>query len=162
LGTSDTDLSTLLAAQLELQVNSYGEANDSLQRQYGDPRLLEGEDRADFIIWNHTALIRELGEMLEEVQWKPWVTDGSRGEWIDRDAYVKEGVDAFHFFMNLLLVAAAPPDGYGGVQTSEELAEEFVRRYFVKRATNARRQHNGYDGKKDANKRELDDVERPR
>lgn len=158
-------LTQMIAGQLDLQAESYGKKNDSLQRQFGDPRFLKGEDLADFITWNCMALVREVGEALEEHRWKPWLTDGSRGGWYDRDRFVKELVDAWHFFMNLLLAAGVevPEDADGKSRPPlepEEIATEFFERYFVKRATNAKRQAEGYDGVKDADGRELDDPDR--
>ena len=127
-----TDLNELFEAQRQLQIKSYGK----------DPVALTGEERADFATWNSYALIDELSEAMQELKWKPWLTS-TRGDWVDRDAFVGELVDALHFFMNLALLAGC---------TGEEMAT----RYFIKRGTNARRQAEGYTGEKDADGRELD------
>lgn len=138
----DRDLGRLLAAQLELQVGSFDT----------DPRMLRGAARADYLTWNVVALEDELHEAMQEARWKPWLTTG-RGDWVDRDAYLKELVDAFHFLGNLLLLAADKD----GAWTPEQLANEFVERYARKRDVNARRQVEGYDGSKDGDGRALDD-----
>jgi hypothetical protein len=119
-----TDINDMLAAQRQLQQDSFKL----------DPPLLEGEARADFILWNAYALIDEIGEATDEVKWKPWLTSG-RGEWVDRDLFVGELVDAFHFLMNLLLTAGVDGD-------------EFTARYMAKREVNAKRQADGYTGEK--------------
>jgi len=106
-------------AQHKLQIESYG----------SDPVLLEGKEATDFIMWNVVALTDELHEALAEVGWKPWATSRH----INRDAYRGELVDAFHFFMNLMMVADITP--------SELMAE-----YYKKRQKNADRQAAGYDG----------------
>lgn len=126
----------LIAAQLELQLESFGL----------DPRRLDGEARAEFVRWNVLALEDELHEALAEIRWKPWAV--AQGAWVGRDAYVGELVDALHFLMNLLLVADVEPG-------------EVAARYAAKRATNAARQAapGGYDSvaTKDADGRALDE-----
>jgi len=121
------NLVDLLTAQLELQTGSMKD---------GDPRSLSPEQRAVFLTWNHTALIKELGEALDEVGWKPWATDRS----LDHEKFMREMVDAFHFFMNMML-AASPDD------SPSEIAEEFSQMYQAKHAVNAQRQADGYTGK---------------
>jgi hypothetical protein len=112
----------LLAAQLELQRESFDL----------DPATLEDEARAEFIRWNVLALEDELHEALQEVRWKPWAV--RQGEWVDRDAYVGELVDALHFLLNLFL-------------TADVSVGEVERRYLAKREVNAERQQaaDGYD-----------------
>lgn len=140
-------LDSMLGAQLALQRESM---------KAGDPRELEGDALADFVTWNVYALIDELVEAMGEFQWKPWVTDGSRGQMKGgRDAFVGELVDAFHFFMNLLL-AASP-----GMEPAE-IANDFISKYLVKRETNARRQAEGYSAEKDKDGRELDRPASPK
>lgn len=136
-----TSLGELLRAQLELQVDSFDT----------DPRKLTGDARANFVTWNVIALEDELHEAMQEIKWKPWLTTG-RGWWVDPEAYVQELVDAFHFFMNLLLLVGGDPD---------DLADEFVARYFAKREVNAKRQADGYDGTKDSDGRADDEPELP-
>ena len=114
---------TALAAMLE---------NQRLfqDRLYGaHPKDFSAEDRASYVCTMTLALTDELHEALGEVAWKPWAAS----EHFNRDAYVSELVDAWHFFMNLLLVA-------------DVSAAEFVGRYDAKLAKNHKRQDDGYDG----------------
>lgn len=113
-------LAQIFERQLELQRSSFNV----------DPPSLGDDARDEFIRWNVVALSDELHEALDEVHWKPWA-DASG--WKDRDAYVKELVDALHFLVNLFLAAGA---------TSEEVAL----RYLAKAEVNAARQAAGYDG----------------
>lgn len=101
----------------------------------GDPRYLEGDQMADFMRWNAWALEDEVHEAMAEVGWKPWATSRH----INQEAFLKEMVDAYHFFMNLLLCGC---QGW----SPEQIADEFTRRYIAKNAENARRQEVGYDG----------------
>lgn len=112
-------LQWMLDAQRALQINTYGI----------DPPTLDGDERVEFIRWNVLALEDELHEALGEVGWKPWATSRH----LNRESYVGELVDAWHFLMNLLLVAGVTE-------------EEFVARYDAKRRRNAERQVEGYDG----------------
>lgn len=108
-----------------------------------DPVELEGPERGEFLMWNAFAATDELHEAMLEIKWKPWLTDGSRGEWVDRDAFVGELVDCLHFVANML--ATANCDG-----------EELTQRYVAKMQLNAKRQRDGYDGVKDADGRAVD------
>lgn len=102
----------------------------------GDPGSLKGDAMADFMRWNAWALVTELGEAFQEVGWKPWGTNRQ----IDYDKFMREMVDAWHFFMNLLLCASEE-------MTPHEIADEFTKRYIEKNALNAQRQAEGYDGR---------------
>jgi dimeric dUTPase (all-alpha-NTP-PPase superfamily) len=108
-----------LNAQLELQVKSFKQ----------DPRFLNDKDRIEWIRWNILAMEDELHEALAETGWKPWATS----DHMNRDAFVGELVDAFHFLMNLMLISNCN-------------AAEFLERYAEKRGINAARQAAGYDG----------------
>lgn len=109
-----------LERQRELQVGSYGE----------DPAELEDGELAHFIFWNVVALDHELHEALDEVTgWKPWSSKSTVIE--NRESYVKELVDAYHFLGNLLLVAGVTDD-------------ELDQKYNDKAAINERRQTEGY------------------
>lgn len=108
-----------LDAQHELQVKSFG----------ADPKDLTTEEGLEWIRWNVLALEDELHELLAETGWKPW----AKSKHINRDAYVSELVDAFHFLMNLMLVVDCD-------------ADEFLAKYAEKRGINAQRQAEGYDG----------------
>jgi hypothetical protein len=86
---------------------------------------------ADAILENHSALVVELGEFMNEVGWKPWATP--RG-WVNRDAAVGELVDVAHFLANLLVRLDVTDD-------------EWEERYRAKQAVNRARQANGYDAR---------------
>lgn len=109
----------MLAKQEELQIKAYG----------GSPALLDGEERIQFIKDMILALEDELHEALGEVGWKPWATSRH----IHPAAFKGELVDAFHFFMNLMLVVGMDTD-------------ELYRLYMAKREKNQARQAVGYDG----------------
>ncbi|MGB2791292.1 MAG: dUTP diphosphatase [Candidatus Moraniibacteriota bacterium] len=131
---TDAFLEKMLDAQERLQIESYGGVS---------PRSLKGQARTDFITWNILALTDELHEALAEVGWKPWATSRH----VNEAAFKGELVDAFHFFMNLML--AANMDAY-----------DLYFRYVEKRNRNAQRQRDGYDGvsgKCPTCKRALDD-----
>lgn len=130
MSTSDS-LTNLVTKQLELQKEHMG----------GDPRLLfetNPSGFADFMRWNAYALDDEIHEALQEVGWKPWATSRH----LNREAFMKEMVDAFHFFMNLLLA------GNPG-RAVEDIVKDFVDLYHAKHAKNAQRQIDGYDGVSD-------------
>lgn len=127
-------LQDALNAQWALQVNSFG----------SDPKNLTEEQKLEWIRWNMLALMDELHEALAETGWKPW----AKSKHVNRDAFVSELVDSFHFLMNLMLVVDCD-------------ADEFLAKYFEKRGINAARQAAGYDGvtgKCPDCKRALDDT----
>lgn len=106
-----------------------------LQRQsFGaDPATLENAEKAEYIRWNHTALVVELSEALDEVDWKPWTVtqEGIR----NREAFIGEMVDVLHFAANMLVAAGC---------SDEELTEA----YEAKQQKNRDRMASGtYDGK---------------
>lgn len=127
-------LERMIRRQLELQ-----KVGRSL-----DPPSMTGEERGWFAVWNHTALIKELGEALDEVAWKPWSVDKDT---FNRDQFIAELVDAWHFLMNLLLLAGSVwniPDD----MMASYLSDEFYKRYIDKSAENMRRWESGtYDSK---------------
>lgn len=86
---------------------------------------------ADAIVENHTSLVVELGEFMNEVGWKPWSTP--RG-WVNRDAAVGELVDVAHFLANLLVRLDVTDD-------------EWERRYRAKQDVNRDRQRSSYDAR---------------
>lgn len=118
-------LTEMLMKQLELQRESFGI----------DPLTLEGEKRIEFIRWNVLALENELHEFLQEIGWKPWATSRH----VNQEEAIGELVDAWHFFMNLLLVTVQGPNPYAAAAT-------LMSRYERKHDVNARRQEEGYDG----------------
>lgn len=121
-------LDTMLGMQLKLQIEHMG--GDPT-----DPAYLSGDEWADFMRWNAFALTDEIHEAMNEVGWKPWATSRH----LNGLAFMKEMVDAFHFFMNMLL--AANPG-----RNPEEIAQEFFDLYHEKNTINAQRQIEGYDG----------------
>ena len=130
---SPLSIDNMLAIQHALQVKSFG----------NDPKTLTEEERVEWIRWNMLALEDELHEALAETGWKPWATS----KHVNRMAFIGELVDAWHFFLNLLLVVDCD-------------AAEFTQTYAKKRQLNAERQAAGYDGvtgKCSVCKRALDD-----
>lgn len=122
-----------------------------LQRvAYGlDPEELEGEDYGDFLGWNVTALVAELGELLaESPAWKTWVTERRRDDDDARGRMVGELVDLLHFAGNLLVLLRC---------SDEELSDA----YAAKVVRNRDRMRSGaYDGRAKCPgcRRALDDV----
>lgn len=87
------------------------------------------EQRIDNFKESTQALIGELYEALGEMGWKSWATSRH----FNREAVQAELVDAWHFFMNLMLHAGmSPGDLYAG--------------FIAKQRTNRLRQTQGYDG----------------
>jgi len=93
-----------------------------------DPDMSD-EDKMAFVRTHVLALIDELHEALAETGWKPWATSNH----LNADAFKGELVDAWHFFMNLMLVA-------------NMTAEDLYVRYMDKQRVNRKRQADGYDG----------------
>jgi hypothetical protein len=109
--------------QSKLQFQSYGRVPQ---------RMLPGE-RIQYVKDMVLAATVELGEALDETQWKPWALGSNR---INVDAYVGELVDVWHFLMNLLLAAGYDPAG---------AADKLYEGYLVKRGVNEKRAAEGYD-----------------
>ena len=80
-----------LASTRELQETAYGV--DFSQRQ-------EGAELANNLVHQGFALIMELAEAFNEVQWKDWAQN--RGQ-LNRDAMLGEMVDVGHFIANILV-----------------------------------------------------------
>lgn len=116
----------MLSMQLQLQQEHMKD---------GDPRHLDPDARATFMTWNATAMFFEVGEAFDEVGWKPWATSRH----IQHQAFMREMVDAWHFFMNLLIAGS-------GIEDMGELATVFTQFYVEKNTKNAQRQIDGYDG----------------
>lgn len=127
------NITDFMALQRRLQVRMK-QTNPSLT---GDPAKLEGDELADFMRWNAFALTDEIHEALGEVGWKPWATSRH----VNHPQFMQEMVDAFHFFLNMLLAGA----GQAGM-TIEEYARAFEQQYITKNAKNLERQQLGYDG----------------
>lgn len=118
----------------KLQIEAYGR----------DPRLLEGEERIEFIRWNTLAVVNEVMEMLDETGWKPWATSRH----VNEDAAGGEVVDVLHFVANLLL-AFGWDDG--------KLDAAYLRKMLKNRARMASGTYDGVSGKCSGCKRALDD-----
>lgn len=106
----------------------------TLQRQsFGkDPATLSNAEKAEYIRWNHTALIVELSEALDEVDWKPWTVteDGIR----NREAFIGEMVDVLHFAANMLVAAGC---------SDEELTDAYRAKQDKNRARMASKTYDG-------------------
>lgn len=112
-------LRDMLIDQRRLQIDAYGQ----------DPHSMNQEERIRFIKDMTYALEDELHEAVAETGWKPWQTS----KHINEEAFKAELVDAWHFFMNLMLVVG---------MTEADLIEG----YYAKRQKNIDRQRAGYDG----------------
>lgn len=118
----------------ELQIRYYG----------NDPMELKDEAKIDYIKWNYIAAVKELGEMLDEVGWKPWATSRH----INDDAAAGEIVDVMHFLANMLLA-------FGW--TDEELGYYYAKKMQKNRERMASGAYDGVTGKCPACGRALDD-----
>lgn len=100
-----------------------------------DPRQLQGEDRVEYVRYNVLAAIKELTEMLDEVDgWKPWQTErANAGDFKDHTNYVNEGVDVILFLANLFNVACV----------DDEVLDYLIKK---KQQKNTQRQKLGYAG----------------
>ena len=129
-----TDFADMLVAQLKLQRESFNV----------DPTAMTDEERMEFLRWNVLALIPELNEMLKETGWKPWASSNH----INHELAMKEMVDAWHFFMNILLTISGVEvhSDSDGQMELETLAQWFADRYMEKKQVNADRQAEGYTG----------------
>lgn len=108
---------------------------------------IEGVEKAESITRDFAEVVIELGEMMNEYPGhKSWVIDRTV---IDREKFIREGVDALHFLANMLT----------SVQCTDEELTEY---YLEKMQKNRDRQTSGtYDGVHDKCPhchRELDDV----
>lgn len=123
-----------LYEQNELQINTYG-------LDFG---TMSDEEKIEQIKVNVLALTDELHEALAEVGWKPWASSRH----INTEALRGELIDAYHFLMNLMLLA--------GMDDAM-----VARAYREKHERNKQRQADGYDGMADkcpVCNRALDDV----
>lgn len=118
-GTVVGALTEMLNLQTELQKAAYG----------ADYSTFTDEQRMQSIRENVLSLFSEINEAMDETGWKPWASSNH----INPDAYKAEMVDAWHFFMNLMLL--------GGMT-----AADLYNGYMIKREKNLQRQRDGYDG----------------
>lgn len=116
---SEGALSRMMRLQKKLQLETYGIDYDGMD---DEERIKQFKDM-------HIAITDELHEALGEMGWKPW----AKSKHFDKAAVQAELIDAWHFFMNLMLIAGLTPD---------ELLEQYER----KRLKNMARQQEGYDG----------------
>ena len=132
-----------LQAELELIIPPKGE----------NPAAREGDAMAQHIRDMVIALEDELHEAMAETGWKPWASSRH----FNAEAFTKEMVDAWHFFMNLMLVAA-----WHHNMTPDEYADYFTKKYIEKNTINRDRHANGdYTGTNKCPKchRDLNEVE---
>jgi hypothetical protein len=138
-------LEHLIRLQRDLQTRTFG----------FDFATMTPDERIRYIRDQHQAIVVELVEALDEVEWKPWAQPVSpaHGRRINRDAFVGELIDVLHFWVNMVLAVS-------GDATPTEVADEVFTRYALKHRVNVQRQADGYDGsstKCHSCKRALDD-----
>lgn len=93
------------------------------------PGELSPDERAHFFETMFVGTTSELVEASNEIGWKPWASSRH----LNREEYMGELIDAWHFLMNLFLIAEA---------TEAEIRDK----YFAKQKVNIQRQNKGYDG----------------
>lgn len=117
---------------LDLRLTHMLNMQRELQLMYNGGKAIEDftdEERMQAIRDNVLACTDELHEALGESGWKPWASSNH----LNREAFQAEMVDAWHFFMNLML--------HSGM-TATDLYDGYVK----KNAKNLQRQADGYDG----------------
>lgn len=112
-------LQEMIDLQAKLQSETYGK----------DISKLDTREKIEAYRINMMALQDELHEALNEMSWKPW----AKAEYFNDDRVQQELVDAWHFFMNLMIISGMD-------------AEKLHLRYLAKREVNIKRQEDGYDG----------------
>jgi dUTPase len=80
------------------------------------------EKRAASFRENFLALQSELFEAMDEIGWKPWATSRH----VNREAFISELADAYHFFLNLLLLVGCSGDEFD-VAWKKKNAKNFQR-----------------------------------
>lgn len=126
-------LHEMMKNQFELQRDTYGI----------DYSNMTDEERIRHFKEMKIAFDSEMQEALDEMGWKPWATSRHFNE----PGVQGELIDAWHFFMNLMLIAGLDSD-------------TLFKKYQAKRLKNIARQQAGYDGVKGkcpGCKRALDD-----
>lgn len=96
---------------------------------HGDLSAMDPDKRAAYFRDQAASLTFELGELSNEIGWKPWATSRH----LNVKAYASECIDIFHFLMNLMFLA-------------DMSADELYDGYLAKQRKNRDRQANGYDG----------------
>lgn len=112
-------LQEMIDLQAKLQSETYGK----------DISKLDTREKIEAYRINMMALQDELHEALNEMSWKSW----AKAEYFNDDRVQQELVDAWHFFMNLMIISGMD-------------AEKLHLRYLAKRKVNIKRQEDGYDG----------------
>jgi dimeric dUTPase (all-alpha-NTP-PPase superfamily) len=103
-----------------------------LQLMYNKGKTIEeftDEERMQALLENAYSLTDEIHEAMDETGWKPW----AKSNHLNREAFHSEMVDAWHFFMNMML--------HSGMT-----ADDLYQGYLKKNAKNIQRQVEGYDG----------------
>lgn len=119
--SDETNVWRWLASTKELQEKSFG----------FELPIPEGSELVDYVIWNHSALVSEASELLDEFRWKPWAK--GRGT-VNRELALKEAVDVGHFLANILAAIGVTD-------------EEWEAAYQAKQQVNRDRMTSGvYDG----------------
>jgi dimeric dUTPase (all-alpha-NTP-PPase superfamily) len=104
----------------------------ALQLRFNKGKSIEeftDAERMQAFTENFAACVIELGEAMAETGWKPWASSNH----VHYNRFCKEMVDAWHFFMNMML--------HGGIT-----AEDLYASYIQKNGVNHQRITNGYDG----------------
>jgi len=112
-------LEQMFRQQYEMQRDVYGI----------DYATLTDEERIHHFKEMLHAMNDEMHEALGEMGWKPWASS----KHFNADAVQAELVDAWHFFMNLVMISVGGP-------------ETLFEGYQQKRLKNIARQQEGYDG----------------
>lgn len=135
LGLGSAAFNNIFAKQLEL----LAKISEKTGEQH-DPFAMTPAERAVWMTEMSFGLIDEVGETMDNVNWKSWAKD--RGE-VNLDEALGELVDVLHFWVNLVLGVGAA----GGL-TPEDLARRMYAGYFDKNAVNSTRQDgDGYDAR---------------
>jgi hypothetical protein len=108
-----------------------------LQGQLGyDFTRMSDRERVDYVTMMVLAAIKELGEALDEVSWKPWAAGTTRFMALP---FMGELNDAWQFICNMWLVAI--PNA-----TPDQVATAMITSLEAKLAVNRVRVEEGYDG----------------
>lgn len=100
-------------------------ADDLQEGTYGvAAKDFSGDKLDDFIRWNFLAVQVELGEALQETNWKPW-KPGHIDVTKSRDAFIEELVDSMFFLANIFNAYHI---------SGEELVETYIKKYGVNQA----------------------------
>lgn len=115
--TGIIDFTEALEMQSKLQEEAYGKPLEDLSEAEVGPQTM----------LHVTALTDELHEVMAHTNWKPW----KKSARVNRVLMREEMVDAFHFFMNLMLISGMD-------------VEDLMVGYYEKHEINRERQKSGY------------------